>query len=105
MRRESSNGEWLVVTANFTPETLSNYRIGVPKQGFYSEILNTDGARYGGSNLGNMGGKSTDQWGIHGYEHSLELCLPALSVLVLRYDQKPGIDIERKSKTCEETVL
>ena len=80
------SGRWLVVIANFTPKNHPNYRIGVPNSGFYSEILNTDGKTYGGSNMGNMGGKYTDKYQIHGYENSLDLCLPPLSVLILRHD-------------------
>jgi len=86
MRRESVGGSWLVVVANFTPQSHAHYRIGVPLQGFYSEVFNTDSSRYGGSNLGNLGGKFTDTWGIHGYENSLDLCLPPLTVLVFRHD-------------------
>jgi hypothetical protein len=37
--------------------------------------------------LGNLGGKFTDASGLHGYEQSLDLCLPPLSVLVLRRDE------------------
>ncbi len=88
MRREKTNGEWLVIVANFTPQNHSNYRIGVPVAGFYEEIFNTDASQYGGSNLGNMGGKSTDLFNIHGYENSVELCLPPLSVLVLKHKSK-----------------
>jgi 1,4-alpha-glucan branching enzyme len=57
-------------------------------EGFYEEAFNTDSSRYGGSNLGNLGGKYSQEWGIHGYEHSLDLCLPPLSVLVLRRDDR-----------------
>ncbi len=88
MRREKADGEWLVVVANFTPQNHSNYRIGVPVDGFYEEIFNTDASQYGGSNLGNMGGKSTDSYNIHGYENSIDLCLPPLSVLVLKHKSK-----------------
>jgi 1,4-alpha-glucan branching enzyme len=35
-----------------------------------------------------LGGKFSDAVGIHGYEQSLNLCLPPLSVLVLRRDEK-----------------
>jgi 1,4-alpha-glucan branching enzyme len=86
MRRESNTGRWLVVVANFTPQTHAHYRVGVPLSGFYEEAFNTDSSRYGGSNLGNLGGKFTDAWGIHGYENSLDLCLPPLSVIVFRHD-------------------
>lgn len=88
MRREKTDGEWLVIVANFTPQNHSNYRIGVPVDGFYEEIFNTDASQYGGSNLGNMGGKSTDSFNIHGYENSINLCLPPLSVLVLKHKSK-----------------
>ena len=88
MRREKTDGEWLVIVANFTPQNHSNYRIGVPVDGFYEEIFNTDASQYGGSNLGNMGGKSTDLYNIHGYENSIDLCLPPLSVLILKHKSK-----------------
>jgi len=88
MRREKTDGEWLVIVANFTPQNHSNYRIGVPIDGFYEEIFNTDSNKYGGSNLGNMGGKATDSYKIHGYENSIDLCLPPLSVLVLKHKSK-----------------
>jgi 1,4-alpha-glucan branching enzyme len=74
------------VVANFTPQSHSHYRVGVPLEGYYHEVFNTDGSRYGGSNLGNLGGKFTDPCGTHSYGNSLELCLPPLSVLVFRHD-------------------
>ena len=86
MRREKNGGEWLVVIANFTPQNHSSYRIGVPIEGFYKEIFNSDGSIYGGSNIGNMGGKFTEEWNIHNYNHSINLSLPPLSVLVFKHD-------------------
>ena len=91
MRREKTSGEWLVIIANFTPQSHSNYRIGVPVSGYYEELLNTDSASYGGSNVGNMGGKVTDEWNIHGYDYSLDLSLPPLSVLVLKHNPKKSL--------------
>ena len=88
MRREKITGTWLIIVANFTPQSHSNYRVGVPLEGFYEEIFNSDAAKYGGSNLGNMGGKATDIWNIHGYENSLDLCLPPLSLMVFRHEPK-----------------
>ncbi len=86
MRREKENGNWVIVIASFTPETHQSYRIGVPNPGYYNEILNTDGERYGGSNIGNLGGKFTDKINMHGYNQSLNLRLPPLSVLVFKQD-------------------
>jgi 1,4-alpha-glucan branching enzyme len=86
MRRDEKEGNWVVVVCNFTPVSHGNYRIGVPVEGFYSEVFNSDGSRYGGSNQGNLGGKFADDWGMHGYGQSLELCLPPLTVLVFKHD-------------------
>ena len=91
MRREKMTGEWLVIIANFTPEGHSNYRIGVPVSGYFEELINTDSSKYGGSNMGNMGGKFTDDWNIHGYDYSLDLSLPPLSVLALKHSPQKSM--------------
>ncbi|KGG17681.1 1,4-alpha-glucan (glycogen) branching enzyme, GH-13-type [Prochlorococcus sp. MIT 0603] len=88
MRRENSTGQWLIIVANFTPETHSNYRVGVPMEGYYEEIFNTDSDKYGGSNVGNLGGKQSEQWNIHDYENAIELSLPPLSVIVFKHTKK-----------------
>ncbi|PIK89718.1 hypothetical protein SYN65AY6A5_05040 [Synechococcus sp. 65AY6A5] len=38
-----------------------------------------------GSGVGNLGGKWTDDWPYHNLPYSLELCLPPLSTLVLKW--------------------
>ena len=40
--------------------TEKGYRVGVPEAGFYREAFNSDAGVYGGSNLGNNGGRHTD---------------------------------------------
>jgi 1,4-alpha-glucan branching enzyme len=60
------------------------YRIGVPSGGYYREIVNTDAATYGGSNLGNQGGA----WAHHephaGRPFHLSLTLPPLAAIYLK---------------------
>jgi len=84
--RRAKNGEFIIIVCNFTPQPHSHYRIGVPKQGFYTEIFNSDSREYGGSNMGNLGGKWTEKWFFHNYDDSLDLCLPPLGVLMLKLD-------------------
>jgi 1,4-alpha-glucan branching enzyme len=86
IRRAKDSNEFVVVVCNFTPEPQSSYRIGVPEHGFYKEIFNSDAAVYGGSNMGNMGGKWADEWSVHNQRHSIELCLPPLGVLIFKLD-------------------
>jgi len=75
------------VVVNLTPVPRHDYRIGVPRPGRYREILNTDSALYGGSNVGNGGRDLTaqdTQWMNRPW--SLELTLPPLAVVVLRLE-------------------
>ena len=64
--RRSQEGELLVFAVNATPVVRYNYRLGVPHDGFYREIINTDGETYGGSNVGNLGGLQADASGMAG---------------------------------------
>ncbi len=98
IRRAKDPNEFIIVVCNFTPQPHSHYRIGVPEEGFYQEIFNSDARKYGGSNLGNLGGKITDEWWFHNYPNSLDLCLPPLGVLMLKLDRKKTAEILTKSK-------
>ena len=78
----------VVCLCNFTPVPRHQYRIGVPEQGWYRELINTDGIAYGGSNMGNGGGVQATETPSHGFRYSLTVTLPPLSVLFLK--RQPG---------------
>jgi 1,4-alpha-glucan branching enzyme len=80
------SGRSLVFVLNATPVVRENYRIGVPEDGVWREILNSDAEMYGGSGVGNMGTVETTPVPYHGRPASLVLTLPPLSVLVLERD-------------------
>ena len=88
IRRGTNPEEFVITVCNFTPQPHSHYRVGVPELGFYTEIFNSDARQYGGSNMGNLGGKWTDEWSFHEQPYSLDLCLPPLGVLILKIDRK-----------------
>jgi 1,4-alpha-glucan branching enzyme len=69
---------------NFTPVPREHYRIGVPAAGFHAELLNSDSAEYGGTNIGNLGGVATEPVASHGFEQSLSLTVPPLGCLFLK---------------------
>ncbi|MFN3741013.1 MAG: alpha amylase C-terminal domain-containing protein, partial [Thermodesulfovibrionales bacterium] len=69
---------------NFTPVIRLNYRIGVPRPGFYKEILNSDSSIYWGSNVGNHGGVYAEPVPAHGRPYSINLTLPPLAVIVFK---------------------
>jgi 1,4-alpha-glucan branching enzyme len=74
----------VVCVCNFTPVPRHGYRIGVPAPGWYRELLNSDAAIYGGSNVGNWGGVQAEPTPWHGLPYSLSLTLPPLAVLFLK---------------------
>lgn len=74
----------ILVVCNFTPEPRVNYRLGVPRSGFWAEALNSDAPLYGGSGWGNMGGREATPIAMHGHSQSVVLELPPLSVSVFR---------------------
>ncbi len=54
-RKGSDPNARCVVILNFTPEVRRDYRVRVPLGGPWREVLNTDAAIYGGTNVGNAG--------------------------------------------------
>jgi 1,4-alpha-glucan branching enzyme len=80
LRKGRKPEDTILVVCNFTPVPRDNYRIGVPFEGFWRELLNSDAAEYGGSGIGNLGGKHAEQITAHGRPYSLLLTLPPLGV-------------------------
>jgi 1,4-alpha-glucan branching enzyme len=76
--------EFVVCAFNFTPVPRENYLIGVPQPGAYVELLNTDAAWYGGTDLGNAGRVEARDSPHHGFDFSLRLTLPPLAGLILQ---------------------
>jgi 1,4-alpha-glucan branching enzyme len=81
VRRAADPNDFVVVACNFTPSPQEGYRLGVPQANFYKEALNSDAAIYGGSNMGNEGGRYSEPIPEHGFEHSIEVTLPTLSAV------------------------
>ncbi len=84
IRYAKDRRDFLIVVLNFTPVVRYDYRIGAPSGGFYKEMLNSDAAAYGGSNVGNLGGVDSEPIEAHGLPHSIRLLLPPLAILILK---------------------
>lgn len=78
------NGEILIV-CNFTPVPRHGYRVGVPEDGYWQELLNSDAQEYWGSGMGNSGGVHADPISSHGRAYSLNLLLPPLAIVFFRH--------------------
>lgn len=81
LRIAPSAGRKAVCICNLSPVPRTAYRLGVPEPGLYREVINTDSAIYGGSNMGNAGAVMAEPKPWHGFAYSLALVLPPLGVL------------------------
>ena len=84
--RKARRGGLVLVACNFTPVPRPNYILGVPRDGYWREILNSDAAHYGGSGVGNLGGAESAPVAAHGRFHSVTLTLPPLSAVFLKHE-------------------
>ena len=116
-RKTKNPADTLLFIFNFTPVNRENYRVGVPFSGRYEEILNSDSAFYGGSNVGNPGVRFAGQSWTQGQPHYLDLTIPPLGMIVMRpldapkmlevgadkkllkvYQMPPGIEVPKPKK-------
>ncbi len=85
--RHAPDAPPVLVACNFTPVPRRAYRLGVPQDGVWRELVNTDAEEYGGSGMGNLGAVRADG-GAHGaFPHSLSLTLPPLAAVFLAPDR------------------
>jgi 1,4-alpha-glucan branching enzyme len=84
MRLGKSTDDILLVICNFTSTTHFKYRVGVPRGGFWKELLNSDAAEYGGSGQANPRSLRAGRISAHGRPYSLEIRLPPLAVVYFK---------------------
>jgi 1,4-alpha-glucan branching enzyme len=84
LRKGREAHERCVVVVNFTPEVYRDYRLKVPFSGVWREVLNTDAAIYGGSDIGNGGAVRTLD---EGTVPEVNLVIPPLGAIILVPDR------------------
>ena len=87
-RRIDRSGGEIIAVCNFVPVGRENYRIGVPYEGTYSVVLNTEAAEFGGSSDGKKAVYKSEKIPMHGYENSISIEIPAMSVQYLSCRKK-----------------
>lgn len=84
LRKSRTTGELILCLFNCTPVPRNNYRVGVPRGGYWRELLNSDGREYWGSGIGNAGGVEATPIPWHGKPCSLNVTLPPLGALFFK---------------------
>ncbi|MET1754431.1 1,4-alpha-glucan branching protein GlgB [Novosphingobium sp. RD2P27] len=76
--RKAASGAPVAVVSNMTPASLTHYRLPLPQDGYWREVLNTDSRHYGGAGGGNLG-RVEAKGGV------AEITLPPLTTLMFEY--------------------
>jgi 1,4-alpha-glucan branching enzyme len=76
--RTAPGAKPVAVVSNMTPALRSRYRLPLPQDGVWREVLNSDAVVYGGSGTGNLGAV-TAQAG------AAEVTMPPLATIMLEY--------------------
>ena len=96
-RRINKTGEELIIVCNFVPVSRSDYRIGVPLSGSYKRVFCSDDVKFGGSADSEKISFKAEKIPMHGYDYSISLSIPAMSVSYFTIPVKRN----RKIKTTE----
>lgn len=86
--RTYKNEVAILACFNFTPVPRYEYRIGVPSEGVWKELFNSDSEIYGGSGHGNFGELIAQKLPCHGYDCSIIGTLPPLGALFFKKAEK-----------------
>lgn len=81
LRWDAARQSPLLCVCNFSPVPRSDYKLGVPVSGTWTEVLNTDAAHYAGSGVGNLGARNTGSEPRHGHPQCLPVNLPPLATV------------------------
>ena len=74
-----------LIVGHFGGAIRHGYRLGVPKKGAWTEVINSNSAYYGGSGEGNAGVRWSEDIPSDGLEQSILLTLPPLSTTVFKW--------------------
>ena len=82
--RRSRDGEMMLCVMNFRPESRERWRVGVPRGGEWTELLNSDDERFGGSGKTNPAPLHSVRTPCHGQRQSLRITVPPLGGTLIK---------------------
>ncbi len=83
--RLNEKGESIIAVCNFTNVERPSYKIGVAEKGVYDVVFNSDNKEFGGKAVSKKRVYRTKKQAMHGMEQSIDLALPPLSTIYLKF--------------------
>ncbi|MBR1444728.1 MAG: 1,4-alpha-glucan branching protein GlgB [Firmicutes bacterium] len=84
IRKGKTMDDTLIFVCNFTPNSYETFKLGVPYEGCYKEILNSDDSKYGGSGIVNPNVLWSQKSESHKRYDSIWMRVPPLGVSILK---------------------
>ncbi len=100
-RKAKKAGETLLVVCNFSPLVYEKHKIGVPFEGRYKEIFNSDSEIFGGSDVRNKRARFTKKSECDGRENSIEITVPPMAVSIFSCTPEKVV-VKYRKKTSEK---
>lgn len=102
LRKAKKAKETLLVVCNFSPLVYEKHKIGVPFEGRYKEIFNSDSEVFGGSDVLNKRAKRSKKSECDGRKHSIEITVPPMGIAIFSCTpEKAPVKKEKASKTVK----
>jgi 1,4-alpha-glucan branching enzyme len=102
--RKDASGNQLICVFNMAPIERSNFTIGVPFAGTYTEVLNSEMAEFGGSWLAHNADTATQKGQWKDYQHTLSFTLPALGAVIWKLSKDDGEAQTKKKKSVKKSA-
>lgn len=99
-----AGGNDIVVLASFNNGDFPVYDVGMPLEGEWFELLNSQAAAYGGNGVGNGGKVIAAGPGMHGLPTRATVTIPQMGFIVLRHGQPPCPDTNGDGAVGQEDL-
>ncbi len=99
--RRADNGDFVIVISNFTPTVRHGVRFGVPEEGIYEEVFNSDAAKFGGSNVVNELDIPSQDVPWNNKVQSIQVTVPPLATIYIRLKKERPIEAEPVQKAVK----
>ena len=98
IRKGHKDADDLIIACNMTPVPKESYKLGLPRKGKLKEIFNSDLKKYFGSGgyKNKMKTTKADAW--HFRDHSIDITIPPLGMVVLKYEKAASPKSKAKAK-------
>jgi 1,4-alpha-glucan branching enzyme len=108
VRKTNLDEQTLLVICNFSANAIEDYQMGVPLNGVWKEILNTDHAKYGGANVTNDYEIESEKVVKHGHDFAISFRLAPLATMIFELTSlkstEPILEITEKEKPRRRAV-